>query len=284
MALAALTIAWEIVTAAVAAAPPFFAPPQSLLEVFGEDYGRLAEAVAHSLRLLASGYLLGALAGFLTGVSIGWSSRAGYCPSGAAPARPLPATARLPIVFFAFPSSASAATFRWRWRPVPGHGADRSGVAAVDPAYYDVARTLGAKGRFSVLKVAVPAALPSVFVGLFMGLGASFSVLVVAEMLGVKSGLGWYLQWAQGWAAYASMYAALLVMAVLFSGLITLLFRSRDRLLAGRREWSNGKHRLRHRRRARTPRPPGRRASRRRAGQPSFRPRQPCCRCSIVSA
>ena len=40
-----------------------------------------------------------------------------------------------------------------------------------------------------------------------MGLGTSFAVLVVAEMLGVKAGLGWYLQWAQGWAAYANMYA-----------------------------------------------------------------------------
>jgi ABC-type nitrate/sulfonate/bicarbonate transport system permease component len=75
-----------------------------------------------------------------------------------------------------------------------------------------------------------------VFVGLFIGLGASFPVLVVAEMLGVKAGLGWYLQWAQGWAAYANMYAALLVMALMCSGLITLLFRTRDRLLA----WQKG--------------------------------------------
>ena len=51
-----------------------------------------------------------------------------------------------------------------------------------------------------------------------MGLGASFAVLVVAEMMGVKAGLGWYLQWAQGWAAYANMYAALLVMALMCSG------------------------------------------------------------------
>ena len=60
-------------------------------------------------------------------------------------------------------------------------------------------------------------------------IGAQLSV--VAEMLGVKSGLGWYLQWAQGWAAYANLYAALIVMALMCSGLITLLFRLRDRLL-----------------------------------------------------
>jgi len=88
-----------------------------------------------------------------------------------------------------------------------------SGVASVNSAYYVIARTLGASRRFLVLKVAIPAAMPHVFVGLFMGLGNSFAVLVVAEMLGVKAGLGWYLQWAQGWAAYGNMYAALLIMA-----------------------------------------------------------------------
>ncbi len=70
-----------------------------------------------------------------------------------------------------------------------------------------------------------------------MGLGrASFSVLIVAEMVGVKSGIGFSLQWAQeGWAAYPNMYAALLVMALLCSGLISGLFMLRDRLLSWQR-------------------------------------------------
>jgi sulfonate transport system permease protein len=93
----------------------------------------------------------------------------------------------------------------------------------------------GAKPSFLVLKVAIPAALPHVFVGLFMGLGSSFAVLVIAEMIGVKAGLGWYLQWAQGWAAYANMYAALIVMSLLCSGAITQLLRTRDRLLVWQR-------------------------------------------------
>lgn len=61
-------------------------------------------------------------------------------------------------------------------------------------------------------------------------------MLVVAEMLGVKAGLGWYLQWAQGWAAYDNMYAALLLMALMCSTLITILFKIRDRLLG----WQQG--------------------------------------------
>ena len=52
-----------------------------------------------------------------------------------------------------------------------------SGIAGVNKAYYDVARTLGAREGFLILKVAIPAALPHVFVGLFMGLGGSFAVL-----------------------------------------------------------------------------------------------------------
>jgi len=64
------------------------------------------------------------------------------------------------------------------------------------------------------------------------GVGASFAVLVTAEMMGVKAGLGFYLQWAQGWAAYANMYAALLVMSLMCSGFVTLLFRVRDRVLS----------------------------------------------------
>ncbi|MNY28165.1 putative aliphatic sulfonates transport permease protein SsuC [compost metagenome] len=150
---------------------------------------------------------------------------------------PVPSTALLPLCFFLFPTSWSASVFLIAlatWFPVTV--LTWSGVASVDKAYYDVARTLGAKQGFLIFKVAIPAALPHVFVGLFMGLGASFSTLVVAEMMGVKAGIGWYLQWAQGWAAYANMYAALLIMALACSGLISALFLVRDRLLA----WQKG--------------------------------------------
>ncbi|CAB3902516.1 MULTISPECIES: ABC transporter permease [Achromobacter] len=240
--LAALAVAvgaWEIATAKLALLPsPFFAPPQSLIEVYVSDYKRLADSLANSLWLLANGFLLGAAAGFLTGVAIGWSRGLGYWVHPVLRfLGPVPSTALLPMAFFFFPSSWSAAVFLIAlatWFPVTV--LTWSGVAGVNRAYYDVARTMGANEWFLVLRVAIPAALPQVFVGLFMGLGASFSVLVAAEMMGVKSGLGWYLSWAQGWASYANMYGALIVMALVFSGLITLLFLGRDRLLA----WQKG--------------------------------------------
>ncbi|GAV33795.1 bicarbonate transport system permease protein CmpB [Roseomonas sp. TAS13] len=232
-------IGWELLTAKLALLPlPFFASPQGLLEVYLEDWPRLGESVLRSLWLLVSGYAIGAAAGFVAGVALGWSRAIGYWVHPVLRLiGPLPATAWLPIAFFAFPTSGSASTFLVAlasWFPVTV--LTWSGVSGVNKAYYDIARTMGASQSFLVLKVAVPAALPQVFVGLFMGLGASFSVLVVAEMLGVKAGLGWYLQWAQGWAAYGNMYAALLLMALMCSTLTTLLFKGRDRLLA----WQKG--------------------------------------------
>lgn len=239
IALPVLLTIWELLTAKFGVLPvPFFAPPQALLDVYVEDWPRLADSLFHSAILLGSGVSLGALTGFIAGVAIGWSRSIGYWLHPVLRILgPVPSTALLPLCFFLFPSSWSASVFLIAlatWFPVTV--LTWSGVSSVDKAYYDVARTLGASQRFLIFKVAIPAALPHVFVGLFMGLGASFSTLVVAEMMGVKSGIGWYLQWAQGWAAYANMYAALLIMALACSGLISALFLIRDRLLA----WQQG--------------------------------------------
>jgi len=239
IALAVLSTLWQVVTAKLGLLPrPFFHPPQSLLEVYLTDWSMLGLSVLHSLRLLLLGYAIGAAVGFVTGIGLGWSKAVAYW--GHPILRligPLPATAWLPIAFFAFPSSWSASIFLVALASgIPVAILTWSGVSGVGAAYYDIARTLGAKSRFLVLKVAIPAAMPHVFVGLFMGLGSAFAVLVVAEMLGVKAGLGWYMQWAQGWGAYGNMYAALLVLALMCSGLVTLLFRVRDRLLA----WQKG--------------------------------------------
>ncbi len=234
-ALGLFVIVWQILAAKTGALPqPFFPPPHALLEVFTDDYAKLAESVVASLKLELLGFLLGGLAGFAIGVLLGWSRAFGYWVHPVMRLiGPLPSIAWLPIAFFAFPSSWSASIFLIALTTgFPVAVLTWSGVASVNTAYYDVARTLGANQRFLIFKVAIPAALPHVFVGLFMGLGASFAVLVTAEMMGVKAGLGFYLQWAQGWAAYANMYAALLVMAVMCSSLITLLFKFRDRVLS----------------------------------------------------
>ncbi|WP_211884127.1 ABC transporter permease [Plastoroseomonas hellenica] len=161
VALALGLVAWELVTAKYAVLPrPFFVAPQSILEVFTDDWARLGESVLRSLLLVVPGYLLGVAIGFLTGVAMGWSRFVGYWVHPVIRLiGPLPATAWLPVAFFAFSSSRGASTFLIALASFfPVAVLTWSGVSAVSKSYYDVARTMGASPWFLVRKVAVPAA------------------------------------------------------------------------------------------------------------------------------
>ena len=43
------------------------------------------------------------------------------------------------------------------------------------------------------------------------------TAIMVAEMMGVKAGLGWYITWAKSWASYDKMFAALFVICMIFT-------------------------------------------------------------------
>lgn len=230
---------WELITAKLGWLPkPFFSPPQGLLNVYLSDWDRLLICVAYTGRLWILGFTSGVVVGFALGVALGWSKRFSYWGMPILKLiGPVPASAWIPCTFFIFPSTFHASIFLVALASgIPVAILTAAGVGQVNKSLYDVARTLGADNRFLVFKVAIPASLPNVFVGLFMGLYYSFAVLVVAEMLGAKFGLGWYLQFNTAYSAYSNVYAALVIMALICAGLVRLLFVARDRLLS----WQKG--------------------------------------------
>lgn len=231
--------AWELLTAKLGWLPkPFFSPPQGLLHVYMTDWDRLLVCVAYTARLWGLGFFSGIAVGFAAGVALGWSKRFSYWGMPLLKLiGPVPASAWIPCTFFLFPSTFQASIFLVALASgIPVAILTAAGVEQVNRAYYDVARTLGASKHYLIFKVAIPASLPNVFVGLFMALYYSFAVLVVAEMLGAKFGLGWYLQFNTAYSAYANVYAALIVMALICAGLVHLLFVIRGRLLG----WQKG--------------------------------------------
>ncbi|NLT71063.1 MAG: ABC transporter permease [Verrucomicrobiaceae bacterium] len=235
----ALLAVAEIITTGLRLLPlPYFPSPAKILQSMVEDRGMLWTSTWHSLFLLLGGYSLGVLTGLVSGVCIGWSVRARYWGMPLLKfVGPIPATAWIPLALVLFPSALFSAVSLIAlavWFPVTMLSS--AGISNTKASYLDVARTLGAGPRFLVFRVAIPAAMPNIFLGLFMGLGSAFLTLVVAETVGVKSGLGWYLGWAREWAEYGKVYSSIVVMAVFFSSIMTLLFKVRDRVLV----WQKG--------------------------------------------
>jgi NitT/TauT family transport system permease protein len=217
---------------------PFFPGPDEVFGAMIEDRTLLLESAWHSLRLLLCGYAVGVSAGITTGVLIGWFPTARYWAMPYVKLLgPVPATALLAVAFAlwtdAFPGAVAILAYAV-WFPV--NILTSSGIANVRVSYLDVARTLGANQAFLIFRVAIPAAMPHIFIGMFMGLVVSFLTLNVAEVVGVKEGLGNYMRFKQSYMEYAHMYGGLLLSAVFFTTLLTLLFKLRDWVLV----WQKG--------------------------------------------
>ncbi len=229
----------NLVTSKFALLPPLYFP--SLDRVFGalvNDRVLLGKCLLYSARLLFVGYFSGVAAGFICGVAVGFSKKVSYWLMPVVRILgPIPSTAWIPLVLVCFPSAVSASTFLVAvavWFPMTIMTS--SGISNIKNAYFEVSRTLGA-GKFSqIFRVGIPAAMPHMFLGLFNGTCASFITLVTAEMIGTKYGVGWYINWQKDMLSYANVYAGLIVIAVVFSVLITLLFKVRDKLLL----WQKG--------------------------------------------
>jgi NitT/TauT family transport system permease protein len=218
--------------------PIYFPSPDRILKVFVDDGLFMLKCLGYSLRLLATGYAIGALAGMTTGILVGWSKKWSYWVNPLIKfIGPIPSTAWVPIALVTFPTSFAASAFLISlavWFPTTV--LTSSGISNVKNSYFEVSSTLGAKVRHKIFKVALPAAMPSIFIGIFNGTSASFITLMTAEMMGVKFGIGWYINWQKDMLSYPNVYAGLIVIALTFSLIVTLLFKVRDRVLG----WQKG--------------------------------------------
>jgi NitT/TauT family transport system permease protein len=42
------------------------------------------------------------------------------------------------------------------------------------------------------------------------------TALMIAEMMGVEAGLGWYINWQRSWAEFAKLYGAVIIICITF--------------------------------------------------------------------
>jgi NitT/TauT family transport system permease protein len=90
-----------------------------------------------------------------------------------------------------------------------------AGVNTVDPLLVKSARSLGLSSRALFRKVILPSAVPTIFTGLRMAASYSILVLIAAEMVGAKAGLGYLINNAQVNFQIPQMYAGIIAVSVL---------------------------------------------------------------------
>ncbi len=91
------------------------------------------------------------------------------------------------------------------------------GVSNVDPAYLNVAKTLGASRWRTITKVILPAAAPSIVAGLRISLGIAWLVIVAAEIL-LSGGIGYFV-----WNEWNNLKITSIITAILVVGLVGLI-------------------------------------------------------------
>ena len=98
-----------------------------------------------------------------------------------------------------------------------------SGVQGVRRTYLRVADNFGLAGMERYLKVILPAAMPEIVVGLRITLGTAWLVIVAAEMIAVKSGLGYLIVDARNALRMDRVIAGMIVIGMIGLGLDWLI-------------------------------------------------------------
>ncbi|WP_297004159.1 ABC transporter permease [uncultured Corynebacterium sp.] len=199
---------------------PTFLPPLSDVLAAGQKLlanGTLAEHLGASLTRSLVGFTLAAVAGVVLGLLIGWYTfLADLLTPFLEIFRNTAALALLPVVTLLLGIGETskislvvyAALFPVLLNTV-------TGVRTVDPLLVRSARSLNLRPHQIFIKVVLPSSVPSIFTGLRMGAAASILVLVAAEMIGAKSGLGYLIQASQLNFQIANMYVGIITIAVL---------------------------------------------------------------------
>ena len=113
--------------------------------------------------------------------------------------------------------------------------ATAAGLAKVDPAWFKVAKNLGANPWHRLTQIILPAITFDILTGIRAALGVAWIVLVPAEFLGVTSGLGYSIADARETLSYNHLTAMVLVI-----GIIGYILDSSCALAIKRFSWHRG--------------------------------------------
>lgn len=218
---------WELAARLGRIDTRFFPAPSAIFAVAGTliQSGELWANVSVSLVRIAIGFTIGAVPGIILGLAVGLFSpvRALVQPlvDGTFP---IPKIAILPLFIMIFgigeESKYAIIAVAVVYLVLINTAA---GVRNIEPIYLDVGKNFHAGKLLMFTDVALPGALPLIVTGLKLGMGVALLVIVSAEFVGAKSGIG-FMIW-NAWQVFQveKMYVGLLVSALIGFGTAIVL-------------------------------------------------------------
>jgi NitT/TauT family transport system permease protein len=228
--LALLLAAWQAAVAARVYPPVLLPSPEKVAMVFVDDWDVLAGHALASIGRVAAGLSLAVLFAVPLGLMIGryqlldtmtdWSIQI---------FRSVPPIALIPLALLFLgigDKPAIALIFLAGTWPLLINTI--FGVRTIERTLIKVARAARAS-EFLVMKdIILPAALPAIFTGLRLAVGGGWLTVVTAEMIAVKSGLGYMILNAQ-----LTFRSDLIIAGIIVIGAIGLLADQAVRLVRG---------------------------------------------------
>ena len=229
--LALLIGAWWLVV--VETQSVIFPTPWQVVTGTGElmQNGVLWEHIGASLFRVGSGFLLAVAFAVPLGLWMGWVRGAFTTLNPIFQMlRPISPIAWIPIAILWFGVGNASPIFLIFISSVfPMVVQTTSGVHTIERRYLRAAANFGVSRATVFRRVVIPAALPQIIVGMRIGLGVAWLVVVAAEMIALRSGLGYLIIDSRN----AGNRYDLVIAAMIIIGLIGLLLDGLMRLLEG---------------------------------------------------
>ncbi|WP_419247687.1 ABC transporter permease [Roseibium aggregatum] len=183
--------------------------------------GEAADMAIPSLYRVGLGLLWAVAVGVPTGILIGWFHQARKLTNIPFQfLRMISPLSWMPIAVMAFATWDGAIVFLIGIAAVwPVLFSTAAGLKRVDPAWFKVARNLGARPWHMLFTIILPAISQDILTGIRLALGVAWVVLVPAEYLGVTSGLGYAINDARDTLEYDRLAATVVVIGIIGFGL-----------------------------------------------------------------
>lgn len=214
-----LLVSWEVAGVMGLLNPLLLPTPSEILQEFAAlTYsGELAKHLGISAWRAFLGFLLGGSLGLAAGIWVGVSYKTErLLDPSLQMLRTLPhlAIAPLFILWFGFGESSKILLIA-KGSFFPLYVNTFLGIRSVDSKLFDVARVLEFSRWKIITKLIVPSALPNIFLGIRLSIGVAWLGLVVAEMMGSTSGIGYLINDARAFSIITVVFVGIIVFALL---------------------------------------------------------------------